>query len=178
MRIFTDADEVLWKILPKWVYILNKMYDKNVKLQDITQWSLQDIFDLSWSELEVPLKDNSFWDSDLKPTVGAKKYIKKLIKDGHEIIVVTAASYESFPAKVELIKKLFPEIPTDNVYRVNDKTCLKGDVIVDDKPSNLEGDFKHRILFSAHHNLDADISNGIIRCNDWGEVYNYIKNIS
>ena len=175
MKIFTDADEVLWKLLPKWVYILNKLYDKNVKLQDITQWSLGDVFNLSWPELEVPLKESSFWDNDLKPTDGAQEYIKKLIDEGNEIIVVTAASYESFPAKVDLIHRLFPEIPTWNIYRVNDKTCLKGDLIVDDNPSNLEGDFKYKLLFTAHHNINTEAKTGIVRVDTWKDVYSFVK---
>lgn len=173
-------DDVLENLCETWVSQLNKLFQLDVKMDDITEWDMSKAFPmLTKEEIYWPLGTEMLW-KRVKPLPGAVHYLKKLIDDGHEVIVVTAATSKSTPLKLEeVLFKYFPFISMKNVIIATQKWLIRGDVMVDDGPHNLKDFFGESILFTQPHNRSFDNdAYGIRRADNWDEVYKLIQKIA
>lgn len=101
LRILCDADDTIQELTIHWLAELNNKHNCNVKKEDIKTWDMTKAFpELSEEEVLEPLYRNDFW-STITPIEGSKYYLKRLIDDGHEILIVTASNLQTFEAKKE-----------------------------------------------------------------------------
>lgn len=180
LTILVDMDDVLENLCEVWVEQLNTLFQLDVKADEIEEWDMSKAFPtLTKDEIYWPLHTEMLW-TKVKPLPGAVKYIKKLINEGHKIIVVTAASAESVQMKLEnVLFKYFPFLTMDDVIVATQKWLIRGDVMVDDAPHNLKNFFGEAILFTAPHNRNFDDRMyGMTRVNNWDEAYKTIQKIA
>ena len=60
-----------------------------------------------------------------------------------------------------------------------DKGMVKGDILVDDGVHNLEAFSGRKVLMTAPHNQQYDATgNGMIRADNWHEVYKEIRRLA
>jgi len=179
MRILVDMDDVLEQLLVGWTKYLNARYGTDVKVSDITEWNVTKAFPTLTREqvYGAPL-DDEMWDL-VPPMPGADEAIRQLINEGHEIYVVTASDWQTLPAKMEkVLFRYFPYIGFDHVIITKNKHIIKGDILIDDGPHNLEGGEYRKILFTAPHNLTFDEGSvGAVRVNSWSEALDAVHAI-
>lgn len=197
LTILVDMDDTIEELLIHWIAYLNQEYGTDVKMDDITGWSVQDAFpDLTAEQVYRPLTEDDFWRS-VTPKPDAQQYLHKLMEDGHEIYITTSSTYKTIPAKMEYVLfRYFPWISWDHVVIATKKQMIHGDVMVDDGPHNLEDGCYYKILMDAPHNrrykpprngffqekkfvpvLDK-LRNHMIRIKNWEEAYNVITNLA
>lgn len=97
--------------------------------------------------------DKELWDR-LSPPANAQRYLKKLCDD-FDVKIATATDHRNFAWKVDWMHKFYPFVPSENIYRVHDKSWITTDYAIDDYQENLKDDMAHRILISAPWNQDA-----------------------
>ena len=74
-----------------------------------------------------------------------------------------------------LLFRYFPFIDWDHVIISSRKQMIRGDVLVDDAPHNLEDFEGNRILMDAPHNRSCRAAlKNILRVHGWQEVYDII----
>lgn len=176
MRIGVDIDGVISDSYPVWLQELNLHYGKNITV--VTDYEMHLVFD-------VPSDDmNDFFVGNVerllmmpKPVSGAKEGIETLLREGHEVIYVTARTpeqkditmrwltmneiphehvlFSGFKSKVDLIKKWEIEVFIED-YQVNAKAIAESGVPV--------------LLLSASYNIEKQLSMGITRCQSWNEI--------
>lgn len=79
----------------------------------------------------------------------------------------------------EVLFKYFPFISWNDVIIIAHKQLIKGDVLVDDGVHNLEGGDYAKILVDSPHNRGYDAeANGMIRLNNWDDIYHAICDIA
>lgn len=118
-----------------------------------------------------------FWER-VKPLPKAYENICKLKYDGHRIFIVTASDpIISIPMKLEkVLFRYFPFFSCNDVIITTQKQMIRGDVLVDDAPHNLENGNYKRILMNAPHNrFFYEKSIGAARACDWDTVYRLIS---
>ena len=75
--------------------------------------------------------------------------------------------------KYEYLRYFLPFIDPNNYIFITDKSKIKFDIGIDDRPKNLIS-CKQKILFTEFRNekiSDEDLAlDGIVRANDWSEV--------
>lgn len=112
MRNFTilvDMDDTIENLTDAWIAYLNDRYGTSVKKEDITSWDFAEAFPtLDKSQVFGALCDEELWER-VKPLPGAVKYLKKLIDDGNQVVIVTASHPDSVSAKMN--KVLFRYFP-------------------------------------------------------------------
>lgn len=180
LTILVDVDNVLEELTLAWVERLNEKYGTAVKLDDITEWDMTKFFPtLERDEVFSPLHEVELWES-MKPMSGSIEYVKRLIADGHDVVIVTASHIDTIPMKYKLfLKKYFSFIPYSNVIFTNRKQLIAGDVLVDDAPHNLIGGKYKCILFDSSHNRSFDAeAHGFIRAKGWKHVYSIVSSIA
>lgn len=177
MRILVDMDDVLEQLVAGWVAYINHKFGTDTKAEDVKDWDISLAFPtLTKEQVYCPEFDDDFWDW-VKPMPGADEALRKLIADGHEIIVVTASYYQTLKAKMDrVLFRYFPYLNFEkNVIITFNKQLIDGDVLIDDGPHNLTGGRYRKILFDTNHNRKFDeASVGAVRAHNWNEVYDII----
>lgn len=180
LTILVDMDDTIENLLSAWVFYLNNRYGTSVNENDVTDWDISKAFPmLERKQVYEPLYSDELW-LLVKPVDGASDALKKLIADGHRVLVVTTSAYETLKIKMqEVLFKYSPFISWNDVIITAHKQLIKGDVLVDDGVHNLEGGDYAKILVDSPHNRGYDAeANGMIRLNNWDDIYHAICDIA
>ena len=186
MRIGVDIDGVVSDSYPVWLQELNLHYGKNITV--ITDYDMHLVFD-------VPSDDmNNFFVGNVerllmmpKPVSGAKEGIETLLREGHEVIYVTARTLEQkditvrwlimneiphehervlfsgFKSKVDLVKQWGIEVFIED-YQVNAKAIAESGIPV--------------LLLNATYNQDKPLQTGITRCQSWKQILEGMRQLN
>ena len=176
LRILVDLDDVLNDLLECWVELLNQRYNLNAKAEDSKIWNVQGIFPtLTEEEVYRIIYEEEVWGM-LSPRPGSVETLKAMIDDGHDVVIVTASTYETLPLKMDWLFATFPFLIWENVIITRRKQLIKGDVLIDDGFHNLEGGSYFKILIDAPYNREYDAkANGMIRVSTLEEAYSVIR---
>lgn len=180
LKILVDMDDTIEHLLYAWIDCLNKRHGLSVKYSDIKEWNICTEFPtLTAGQVYAPLVEDEFW-STVKPIPYARDVLQWAIDQGHEVYIVTASAYETIKSKMEnVLFRHFPFITWKNVFIAHNKQMIRGDVMIDDGPHNLEGGDYIKILMTASHNRQYDAAaNGMTRVYGWHDVQECIDAIA
>lgn len=172
LRILVDMDDTVEYLLYAWVDRLNEKHDLSVQYSDIQEWDISIAFPtLTREQVFAPLFEDDFWET-VKPMPDAAEVLKWAIDEGHEVYIVTASAYQTIKSKMEnVLFKHFPFISWENVFIAQNKQMIRGDILIDDAPHNLEGGDYAKLLMTASHNQTYDAyANGMTRVYNWYDV--------
>lgn len=111
----------------------------------------------------------------LKPTFGGIAAVHEMIADGHDVRFVTSHLIGYDPAvleKFQWIEDHFGKEWVDRIVLTRDKTLIRGDVLIDDKPlitGGMDPVWKH-IVFDRPYNHDQVNKQRLRRWAEWREV--------
>jgi len=177
VRIGVDIDGVVSDSYPAWLQELNQHFGKNITVID--DYAMHLVFDVTWEDM------NNFFAGNVErlfmmaePVSGALEGIQTLLKEGHEVIYITARTLEEkdvtvrwltmhgiphehervlftgFKSKVDLVKQWGIEAFIED-YQVNATMIAESGVPV--------------FLLDTSYN-QVDLSDGITRCQSWNEI--------
>jgi len=177
LTILVDMDDTVEGLLSAWLYALNKDFGTDIGYDDIDGWNITKFFPtLTPEQVYSPLYSESFW-KHVKPLEGAAENLERIIRDGHDVYIVTASAYETLKSKMDnVLFRYFPFIKWDHVIVTSNKQLVRGDIMIDDGVHNLIGGKYKKILMTAPHNKDYDAeANGMTRVTNWNEVYELVS---
>lgn len=181
MKILLDFDEVINTMTHHWVHTLNCVYGTSVEFEDVNEWDMQKAFPtLTEDEIYNPLHLQTFWNG-VEIMSGAKEGIQSILSEGHEIYIVTSAHPDTIKWKAEWLQRELPEIPWSNVIVANNKSLVKGDILVDDGLHNLYEGSYIKVLFDKPWNRNVDknkLTNIIHRVHNWDEIIKLIEELN
>ena len=182
MRIGIDIDGVVSDSYPFWLQELNRHFGKNVAV--ITDYQMHLDFDVPKEEINNYFVGNAEHLLSMPEVVsGAKEGIETLLREGHEVIYVTARTpaekdvtlrwltmkgipyeqvlFAGLSSKLELVKQWEIEVFIED-YQVNAKLIAESGVPV--------------LLLDASYNQE-ELPTGIIRCQNWDDIVQGIEGI-
>ncbi len=173
-----DCDDVLLDLLPHWLAYLKSLYGVSLRPEDITAWDMTRFFpSLTPSQIYMPLRLEGFW-RDVQPIPGAVEYMRRLHEGGYPFYIVTATDLHNAGEKADRLTELFPFLDKDRIIVAQKKQMIRGDLLVDDAPHNLEGGDYNRFLFTRPHNRSFDTTGtDILRVSSWEDIYEAITEI-
>lgn len=122
--------------------------------------------------------DKRVW-KRMKLVPDVQKYISKIFNDGYRIIFLTTTECANVYKKERYLQRTFPYLDVDKCFiRSQDKSLIKGDIMIDDCLYNLLNFDGIRIVLDYPWNnkgLDFDKENNLLRAKNWEEVYNFLK---
>ena len=179
MIILVDMDDTIEEMLVTWIEHVNRKYGRNTTYEDIKEWDVSKAYPgLTRKQVYDVILENDFW-KDVKPMEGASEALQRFMERGHKILLVTATPYESLPGKMDhLIFRHFPYFSWEDVIVTRQKQMIRGDVLIDDGPHNLEGGDYAKILLDAPYNRQYDAeANGMLRVYSWDEIERAIEQL-
>ena len=180
LTILVDMDDTIEQLVEAWIRCTNERYGYHSTVEDVKSWNMTEAFPGLTKRQVYDIPDEpGFW-GKVKPMPGAVEGVRKLIEDGHQVYIVTATQYESLAEKMsDLLFKYFPYIEWDHVIITKRKQMIRGDVLIDDGPHNLEDGEYEKILVDAPHNRSYDAeANGMIRVHNWDEILKAVDEIA
>lgn len=172
MTVLVDMDDTIEQLLKAWVAGVNARYGTDARVEDVTDWDVSRAFpSLDFRQVySVPLQAG-FWKT-VEPIPGAAEALKALMDAGHEVFIVTATPPETAAEKMrDVLFRYFPFLTLEQLIITFRKQQIRGDVMIDDGPHNLEGGPWRKILMSAPHNRSYDAAaHGMERVENWDEV--------
>ena len=188
MRIGLDIDNVV-SDFDAGIFEAFLIEDKNKRSNGIVnpngRW-IKHLFDWTNDEVEEFFNNNMERISlKLKPRKDAKKYMDKLLSEGHELYLISNRVYPHYSNPYEVTKKWLDNNNINYTKLVlsesNNKTkeCIDHniDIMFDDGISNckylLEGSI-NCYLMATKYNLKY--KEDLLFVNDWKELYEVIKN--
>ena len=182
MRIGVDIDGVIADSYTVWLQELNRHYGKNITV--LKDYEMHLVFDVPWDDMnDFFVRNTEKLLSMPKPVPGAKEGIESLIREGHEVIYVTARTPEEeavtmrwlakygipyehvlftgFNSKVNLVKQWGMAAFVED-YLVNARAIAETGVAV--------------LLYNASYN-QGELPVGITRCHNWQQVLDEIRRL-
>ena len=182
MIIVCDVDGVLNNIMDTTIDIYNKTYASHYTLKDITTYNLENCLDKNVAEqMKDIFKNPSVWDY-VKPVKGAQDGIEKLIREGHQVYLVTNHAPDTYKEKVEWIKRFFPFVDASKIVCMQDKWLLRADIMIEDcMQTLLAKPHYYRVLMDHPWNQPSKYGDwvyDIYRCKNWSDVMRSIDKIA
>jgi len=105
-----------------------------------------------------------------RPITGSISGLKYL-NDNYKVYIVSSAT--EFPLslqeKMEWLNEFYPFISWKQVILCGSKEPIKGDIMIDDHPKNLDTFENRKILFSQPHNMEIE-NPDYTRADSWQQI--------
>ncbi len=134
-RILVDMDGVLCNLLGKWLTAYNREYQDTLEPNALKTWGPHR-YARAGKAVYKYLSQPGFF-RDLEPLPHAVDSVRTLVDDDHDIVIVTSAK-NGHKEKIEWVREHLPFLPQENIVFAHRKALVRGDVLFDDAPHNLE----------------------------------------
>lgn len=174
VTLLIDMDAILADILKTWLPLINKDYNENLAVDNITNWNIANCTKTATHDQVMEYLNNPKFFEDLDPIPGAIENLKKLHEEGFDIWIVTAPPYScdtAFTGKLHWMAKHAPFIPQDRVIFARHKGMIHGDILFDDGPHNLAEFPRTAVAMDYPFNKDYEGP----RVKNWDEFYQFAQ---
>ncbi|WP_431785854.1 5' nucleotidase, NT5C type [Paenibacillus lactis] len=166
-RLGVDQDNVIADLLSEWVRRYNNDYNDTLTPEQVDCWN--------WHHLCKPECGTKIYtymdDPDLflnLPVMEGSQEVLRELSYTYDVYIVTAPfNPNNVVPKYKWLKKHFPFLDEEKFVFTRDKSIVKAEYLIDDKPKNLETFQGTRILYTAPHNLDEE---RFYRVDNWDEI--------
>ncbi|MFT4204715.1 MAG: 5'(3')-deoxyribonucleotidase [Chitinophagaceae bacterium] len=167
-RIILDMDNVMAEINPQYIVYFKQVYGEELTLDALVEHQKKGTFP-DYSRLHRLLEIPRFFRT-LPVMADAQEVVQKL-NDKYEIFIVSAAMEypQALNEKLDWLAEYFPFIQTRQIAFTGSKKFVYGDVMIDDKVSNLNHFNGRKILFTHPNNLKYTDPQ-YTRADNWKEV--------
>jgi len=178
-RLMIDMDDVICN--GGFLHLINEFTNKNYTIDEFSKYYMQDIIPENKKEEWIQFFANSNMYSHAEFIDSAYESLKKL-NEVYEIFIVTAYLIKDDPSisgghlnnKFNWLQINLPFINRSNYVFTDNKDVIDCDVKIDDKLSNLSGNAKTKLLFTAYHNkrlTNEELNKKQVqRVNNWKEI--------
>ena len=175
-----DIDNTINNLQEAVTNLFNERYGTNYTLDTFDQYDIANVLSVKESNIMQDMYGESGIYDKVKPLSGSQDVLKKLIKNGHSVYLVTDAIPCIYEEKVKWVQHFFPFINEANIIAMKHKHLFKCDVMIEDNLHNLlAGQHYDRICINYKWNNDIyDDVYGIYRCNNWNDVMNAVNQLN
>lgn len=138
-KILIDMDGVLANLLSSWLKFIEKDFDEKLTINDITSFDITSCSKHGMDVYRFLMEPGCFF--DLEPIHGAIEGMKQLHNEGYSLYIATVSPPTSsfvYEEKHLWIEKHLPFFSLKNLIFCRDKGMLRGEVLFDDGPHNIE----------------------------------------
>ena len=174
ITLLIDMDAILVDILKTWIPEINNRFKENLSLEDVNNWNVGECCKAGNQVYEILHEKDFFFNLD--PVPNAIETMKRLQEEGFEIFILTAPIMDSpfvFQEKIRWVQKHLPFFDINRVIFSNFKNQIKGDILFDDAPKNIDAFDRTSVI------MDYPFNQGIqnkkaVRVKSWDEFYSFV----
>jgi 5'(3')-deoxyribonucleotidase len=137
MKIVCDLDSIVVDLMTPWIASHNAVHVDDATIETFTSWDMHRHVAAGVKIYSIINQPGFFRHLQMLP--GAEAGLKELVGRGHEVWLVTAASFAcNYGDKVEWMAQYLPFIPKQQTAIMHAKHEIHADVLIDDGPHNAE----------------------------------------
>lgn len=173
MTILVDIDSTITNFGETLLLANNQLNNTNYQYTDITSY---DWFDSTFNNPWKPTNYQAFWNT-VEVNPAAVTAIERWVRQDHQVYLCTASHFNNMLSyKIKRTLEPFsPELINErNIVITQDKSIIRGDVMVDDCIENLYNFNGARICYAQPWNQHYS---GSIRFSDWDKINDVIQDI-
>ena len=180
MVLCVDVVDVICNLQEVVIKLFNDRHGANYKISDFTEYNVMNIFPIQDAIAIKDMYGESGLYNKVKPIVGAQEALQKLINDGHQVYLVTAAIPKTYDEKVKFIHRYFPFIDDGHIVCMKHKWMFKCDIMIEDNYETLiTKPYYYRILMDQPWNRsNKDYARDIRRCYNWDDILTAVNEIN
>lgn len=168
-RLLIDLDGTTVDMMKKWLDQYNKDYNDNLTVNDIKDWDTH-----KWVKKECGKKIYHYLSRpgffrDLEPYPHAIDVLGRLSKD-FDVVIVTASPRIGHSDKTLWVRNNLPFIPRRNIIFAHRKDLVRGDLLFDDSPDNL--DAFPGITVALRHEYNKHVNSHLV--GSWLEFEDFV----
>jgi 5'(3')-deoxyribonucleotidase len=164
--IGVDMDNTTFELVNPLLIIYNSIYDENVRIENIKEYNIHQYLRHCHNIFDQFITDDLI--SKLELMEGAKKTLSYLNKY-YDIFFVTAGHPSTILARDELLSKHFVWYQSNRLIRLENKSYIRFDYLIDDCVDNFYGFKGTGILYTQPWNEDFN-NIQIKRADNWYDV--------
>jgi len=185
MIIAVDVDDTVAQLMPEWLRLYNKKFDRNVQVEDIVDWECSCIPPEDKENFYSILHARTLYDH-VEPVYGALDGCMTLRELGHRVVFITSVVPAHAGAKLLwlyrhgfLVEKRHGG--ESNYIECFDKALIRADLIIEDKPATVLTFPAHAILLTTPANRAWEVprhttqDRQIIRVESWKAIPYYVE---
>lgn len=179
-RVLLDMDGVMFNTLGSWLNFYNLIFKKKINIEDVTDYGFSFLPKNEKEDLFSLVDCEGFY-RYIEPIKNAPQIVEAIQSLECEVYVVTCGMHgNTVPEKLASLEEHFPFLGRAQKYTIfsHRKDLIKGDILFDDNPRNLEQFAAAGGVTCAmdyKYNRDV-ITNYRVMDNDWIEFYNIVVN--
>lgn len=177
MILLIDMDNVVADLMKKWLDTYNSQYNDNLLAEQISTWQIESFASkCSPTEFHNIIEKAEFF-ADLDVIPDAVEVTARLQQYGHELYFVTATPYNNPTGgydKYNWTEKHFPHIGKTRVIQAHHKHMVRGDLLFDDSPINLQNYPGIKVAMDFSYNKHVAVN---YRVKDWLEFEKTVNQI-
>lgn len=180
MVIVVDVDDVICNLQETVIKLFNERFGTSYTINDFTEYNIMNVLPLQDGTVMTDMYGESGLYNKVKPLQGAQDGLQKLINNGHQVYLVTAAIPKTYDEKVKFIHRYFPFIDDGHIVCMKHKWMFKCDIMIEDNYETLiTKPYYYRILMDQPWNQSTkDYARDIYRCYNWDDVVAAVNKIS
>lgn len=179
LRIAVDFDDVLAMHLEKLLRLLSRRTGRHLSMSDITTWNLPDALGVPFETIMACWNEPGFY-ADVQPLPGALKGMDRLLRAGHDLLIVTASiSLETHQQKIQWVQRHLPWFDPRSLSLNHRKEWVAADVLLDDSPENLvrwQGTFPGGVAVAMDKPYNRQLSH-LCRVSTWDDFVAIMNNL-
>jgi 5'-nucleotidase len=165
--LLIDMDSVICDLMSKWFSKYNMEYDDNLTIDQLKCWNTEQyVKKACGTKIYQYLSEPGFY-RDLKPLPHAVEVLERLNKR-YEIFIVTTSPKSALQDKALWVEEFLPFIGSRHIIFTHHKHMIKGDLLFDDAPHNLEK-FMEAGGFAVAMDYTYNESVRCVRASNWLE---------
>jgi len=187
MITLVDIDNILNNFTETCLYLYNQNKGTSFRVPHITQYDIaESLHIVDKEEFRQGYLHNPTVVDYCRPLPEAPKYLEKITKLS-QVYLVTARDWTQLTNIQAWVSKFYPFIKDSQIIRCQDKSMVRGDILIDDCLDNLVSFPGGKIVLDYPWNrysvedydidipLVPDLTNFIFRTTDWKHIYQTIK---
>jgi len=165
--IAVDVDDVTFDLVGALIKRYNAEYNDKLKKEDITSWYLaQFVKEECGEKIYEYFQDPSIY-NDIEIIENAWAGVKALEMLGNRVVFATHSSIGASGAKYEKLLRLGFLDRQEDYIEAKDKSLIRADYLIDDKPTNVENFKGVGIAFSQPWNKNLNFK---VRVDNWENI--------
>ena len=187
MKVLCDMDGVVSNIMPLWLKLYNTDYNDYLKEEDVTEWGIEKFVKPECGiKVMHYLAYEGFFEK-AAPYPESKEGIHTLLNMGCDIWFVTKLTNYApniIREKTAWVEKHHPTIGEKKVVFCQNKSTVKGDMMIDVYVENFKGFAGIRILYDRSWNrnvTDTELARGTssicLRAKNWDSITHLVDSV-
>lgn len=170
MILLLDMDSVTADLMKAWLSKYNTDFNDDLTIDEILTWDSDRYIKPECSKAQYYgyIHEPDFF-ANLDVFPNAIEVTRRLQERGHTLYFLTATPYDSRTGsfdKRKWVERLFPHIGQKGVIETHHKYMVKGDLLFDDSPTNLETFPGIKVVMDYNYNKNVNVN---YRVTNWLE---------